>query len=74
MNRIVRFCSTILHRILSTVLKNKINALRNEIFHFMAGPGCSKQSQDNRQELVRNLNSDMKAEKENSVLLFLSTI
>ena len=37
------------------------------------GPGCSKKGQDNP-GLVQNFNSDMKAQKANSVLFFLSTI
>ena len=37
---------------------------------FSVGPGCSK----HKTGLVRNLNSDMKAYKSNSVLFFLSTI
>ena len=40
---------------------------------FSVGPGCSKQRYD-KTGLVRNLNSDMKAYKSNSVLFFLSTI
>ena len=46
---------------------------QTDLIDSTSGPGCSNQGKNNT-GLVRNLNSDVKAYKSNSVLFFLSTI